>query len=85
MDIMDQPVKSTRLVLHNTGVRRIFVDGGFGKNKVYMHLLAQAFPDVEVFAASISQATALGAALAIHEHWNKGVAPGEMVELRGYR
>ncbi len=85
MDIMDQQVKSTRLVLHDTDVRRIFVDGGFGKNKVYMHLLAAAFPDVEVFAASISQATALGAALAIHEHWNKGVAAGEMVELKRYR
>jgi L-fuculokinase len=85
MDIMDQQVKSTRLVLRDTDVRRIFVDGGFGKNKVYMHLLAEAFPGVEVFAASISQATALGAALAIHEHWNKGVAPGEMVELKSFR
>jgi sugar (pentulose or hexulose) kinase len=85
MDIMDQQVKSTRLVLDDTDVRRICVDGGFGKNKVYMHLLAEAFPDAEVFAASISQATALGAALAIHEHWNKGVVPGEMVELKRYK
>jgi L-fuculokinase len=85
MDIMDQQVKSTSLVLHDTGVRRIFVDGGFGKNRVYMHLLAEAFPDIEVFAASIPQATALGAALAIHEHWNEGVVAGEMVELKYYR
>jgi len=60
------------------------VDGGFGKNQVYMHLLAEAFPDIEVFAASIPQATALGAALAIHAHWNEGVMPGEMVELKHY-
>jgi sugar (pentulose or hexulose) kinase len=85
MDIMDQQVRSTSLVLHDTGVRRIFVDGGFGKNEVYMHLLAEAFPDIEVFAASIPQATALGAALAIHEHWNEGMVPGEMVELRIFR
>ena len=84
MDIMDQQVKSTRLVLHGTDVRRIFVDGGFGKNQVYMHLLAEAFPGMEVFAASIPQATALGAALAIHQHWNEGVVPGEMVELKRY-
>jgi L-fuculokinase len=83
MDIMDQQVRSTNLVLHDTGVRRIFVDGGFGKNEVYMHLLAEAFPDVKVFAASIPQATALGAALAVHEHWNRGVV-GEVMELRYY-
>jgi sugar (pentulose or hexulose) kinase len=85
MDIIDQQVRSTSLVLPNTGVRRIFVDGGFGKNEVYMHLLAEAFPDIEVFAASIPQPTALGAALAIHEHWNAGMVPGEMVELRIFK
>jgi sugar (pentulose or hexulose) kinase len=85
MDIMDQQVRSASLVLPDTGVRRIFVDGGFGKNEVYMHLLATAFPDIEVFAASIPQATALGAALAVHGHWNGGMAPEEMVELRIFR
>ncbi|HET6252692.1 MAG TPA: FGGY family carbohydrate kinase [Puia sp.] len=85
MDIMDQQVQSTSLVLHDTGVRRIFVDGGFGKNQVYMHLLAEAFPDTEVYAASIPQATAMGAALAIHGHWNGGMLPGEMIELKRWR
>ena len=84
MDIMDQQVRSTSLVLHDTGVKRIFVDGGFGKNEVYMHLLSEAYPGMEVFTASIPQATALGAALAIHEHWNMGVVPGEMVGLKRY-
>jgi L-fuculokinase len=84
MDIMDQQVRSTNLVLHDTDVRRIFVDGGFGKNEVYMHLLADAFPELKVFAASIPQATAMGAALAIHEDWNKGLMPAEMIELKAY-
>jgi sugar (pentulose or hexulose) kinase len=85
MDIMDQQAASTRLVLHGTDVRRIFVDGGFGRNQVYMHLLAEAFPDIEVFAASIPQATAMGAALAIHSHWNKRILPGDMIELKYYK
>ncbi|HVS95428.1 MAG TPA: FGGY family carbohydrate kinase [Puia sp.] len=85
MDIMEQQVSSTQLVLHDTGVRRIFVDGGFGKNQVYMHLLAEAFPDTEVFAASIPQATAMGAALAIHEHWNSHFPPSDIIELKYYR
>jgi sugar (pentulose or hexulose) kinase len=83
LDIMDQQIISTRLVLHDTDVRRIFVDGGFGRNQLYMHLLAEAFPGVEVFTASIPQATAMGAALAIHRHWNNHPLPGEgLSEMR---
>ena len=84
-DIMAQQVQSTQLVLHDTGVRRIFVDGGFGRNQVYMHLLADAFPGAEVFAASIPQATAMGAALAIHEHWNPHFPPADIIELKYFR
>ncbi|WP_431210643.1 FGGY-family carbohydrate kinase [Puia sp. P3] len=85
MDIMEQQVASTQLVLEGTEVKRIFVDGGFGKNQVYMHLLADAFPDIEVFAASIPQATAMGAALAIHSHWNSRFLPGDIIELKYYK
>jgi len=85
MDIMDQQVASTRLVLQGTDVRRIFVDGGFGRNQVYMHLLAEAFHDIEVFAASLPKATAMGAALAIHSHWNKRILPGDIIELKYYK
>lgn len=85
LDIMEKQVASTQIVLHDTDVKRIFVDGGFGKNQVYMHLLAEAFPDIEVFAASIPQATAIGAALAIHEHWNSRPRPGDIIELKYYK
>ncbi|HTI90061.1 MAG TPA: FGGY family carbohydrate kinase [Puia sp.] len=85
MDIMEQQVASTQLVLEGTAVKRIFVDGGFGKNQVYMHLLAAAFPEIEVFAASVPQATAMGAALAIHPHWNSRFLPGDIIELKFYK
>lgn len=85
LDIMDQQIISTRLVLHDTDVRRIFVDGGFGRNQLYMHLLAEAFPGIEVFTASIPQATAMGAALAVHRHWNSKPLPGDIIELKYYK
>jgi sugar (pentulose or hexulose) kinase len=84
LDIMTQQQASTQLVIQDTGVKRIFVDGGFGKNVVYMNLLAAAFPHLEVFAASVAQATAIGAALAIHKHWNSKTIPGDMIELKYY-
>jgi sugar (pentulose or hexulose) kinase len=83
-DIMVQQQASTTLVIQNTGVKRIFVDGGFGKNPVYMNMLATAFPNFEVFAASVAQATAIGAALSIHKYWNTKTIPGDMIELKYY-
>jgi sugar (pentulose or hexulose) kinase len=68
----------------DTPVKRVFVDGGFSKNSVYMTLLASYFTGVEVFAASMPQATALGAALAIHKSWNKNALPNNLIELNYY-
>lgn len=84
MDIMAQQVVSTGLVLKNSAVKKIFVDGGFGKNPVYMHLLAAAFPKVEVYAASVAQASAMGAALAVHHYWNREHTPADLIELKQY-
>lgn len=83
-DIIEQQKISTGLVIQDTGVKRIFVDGGFSKNPVYMNLLAAAFPHMEVFAASVAQATSVGAALAIHKHWNTKSLPGDLIEMKYY-
>jgi sugar (pentulose or hexulose) kinase len=81
-DIVDQQQDSTNLVLGN--VKRIFVDGGFSRNQVFMHLLSEAFPGIEVYAASVSQASALGAALVMHEHWNEKARPSDLIEMKLY-
>lgn len=84
LDLMAQQVTSCRLVLNNCPVKRIFVDGGFSRNALYMHLLACAFPQHEIYAATVAQASALGAALAVHSNWNKKNASGDLVELKAY-
>ena len=84
LDLVCLQVESTRLVLDNTTARRIFVDGGFSKNSIYMHLLAAAFHELETFAASMAQASAVGAALAIHKEWNTKPVPGDIIELKYY-
>jgi sugar (pentulose or hexulose) kinase len=73
------------LVIHNSPVKKIFVDGGFSKNSVFMNLLAEAFPDIEVYAASMAQASALGAALAIHENWNPKPIQNDLIDLKFYK
>lgn len=81
-DLVAQQVYSTTLVLNGSPVKRIFVDGGFSKNPIYMHLLAGAFPHIEVYAASVAQASAIGAALAIHAHWNSRPLPSDIISLK---
>jgi glycerol kinase len=83
-DIMKLQVLSTNLVMTGSDVKRIFVDGGFSRNSVYMHLLAIAFPEMEVFAASMPQASALGAALTIHSEWNRNQVPVDLLQIRNY-
>jgi sugar (pentulose or hexulose) kinase len=83
-DIVAQQVRSTNLVLRGTGVKRIFVDGGFSKNPIYMYLMAEAFPNIEVYAASVAQASALGAALVIHQHWNSKPLPSNIIDMKLY-
>ena len=75
---------STKLVIGDSQVKRIFVDGGFSKNAIYMNLLAMMFPELEVFAASMAQATAIGTALAIHKCWNTKPMPNDIIELKYY-
>jgi sugar (pentulose or hexulose) kinase len=83
-DLVNQQLASAQLVLEGTATKRIFVDGGFSKNDIYMNLLASVFPEMEVFAASMAQSTAMGAALAIHDAWNQKPIPNDIVELKYY-
>ncbi|MGZ3872471.1 MAG: FGGY-family carbohydrate kinase [Mucilaginibacter sp.] len=83
-DLVHLQVHSTSLVREGTDVRRIFVDGGFSKNNVYMNLLAAAMPEMEVFAASMAQSTALGAAITLHKSWNSRALPSNLIELNYY-
>jgi hypothetical protein len=82
--LMFKQYKSTQLVLEGTAVKRIFVDGGFSKNLIFMNLLAMVFPAIEVYAASMAQATAMGAAVALHKHWNSKPLPTDMISLKLY-
>ncbi len=83
-DLATQQYHATKLVMNNGDVKRIFVDGGFSKNQIYMNMLAMLFNGIEVFAASMAQATAMGAALAIHHAWNSKAIPNGIIELKYY-
>ncbi|MCE7862609.1 MAG: carbohydrate kinase [Bacteroidetes bacterium CHB5] len=84
MHLVDQQIISTNRVLKNSAATCIFVDGGFSQNAIYMKLLSQAYPELPVHAASVAQATSVGAALAIHPYWNSKPLPTDLIHLTTY-
>lgn len=83
-DIIRQQQKATELVFSRFPIHRLYVDGGFANNPLFMHMLATVFPAMEVSAANVSQASAMGAALAIHNKWNQLPMPNDLISLKKY-
>jgi sugar (pentulose or hexulose) kinase len=81
--LVQKQVHSTGLVMQND-VKNIFVDGGFSKNPVFMNILAAQYPGKKVYAATISQCTALGAALVMHDIWNDQLLSKDLITLKSY-
>ncbi len=67
MDLVEWQFYSTNLIIKNTPIENIYIDGGFSKNSIYMHTLAKKFKGINVYAATVAQSTALGAALFFYE------------------
>jgi sugar (pentulose or hexulose) kinase len=84
VDLVSQQTYSTQLVLRGGDVKSIYVDGGFCNNSLFMNFVAMQFPNKQVYAATLAQATALGAALAIHSSWNTKPIPKNLVQLKSY-
>lgn len=84
LDLIFQQQASTNLIMGDINVKQIYVDGGFSKNDIFMHALAMSFPDKEIFAASMAQATALGTALAVHSSWNEKPIPSNLFNIHSF-
>jgi sugar (pentulose or hexulose) kinase len=82
-ELVGQQTRSIDLVLQ-PNIKTIYVDGGFSRNKIFMRLLAEAYPKMKVYAASVTQASALGAALVIHEDWNLKPIKKDLIKLISY-
>ncbi|MFN5327241.1 MAG: FGGY-family carbohydrate kinase [Bacteroidota bacterium] len=80
LDIVSMQVKSTKLIIQDSSMQSIYVDGGFSSNQIYMQLLSNYFSSYKVYAAAVPQASAIGAAVAMHQQWNHHSIPSHLVE-----
>ncbi len=85
LEIVNQQIDAIHLILDSKSkIKRLFVDGGFANNEIFMLLLVAGFPDLEIFAAEIAQASALGAAAVIHDDWNSKLNVYPQINLKKY-
>ena len=84
LTLLEAGEKNDKLLKTFKPVKKIFVDGGFSKNDVYMNLLAAAFPHIEVYSATVAQASALGAAIAIRKACKNSTLPSDLITVKRY-
>ena len=66
-------------------IQDLYVDGGFSKNEVFMQSMAFVFKNHRIYAAKVSQSTALGAAMVLQDNCkDKPVQPPELIETKRY-
>lgn len=80
--LMIDQKKSIELCMGKGLIQKICVDGGFSRNGVFLQMLAQLFPECDVYAAAVHQASAVGAAMILEGVWNPDPPAIGVVELR---
>jgi len=65
-ELCDLTIEAIKLILpEKDDIENLYITGGFGKNSIFLKLLAKSFTSKKVFTSDINNATALGAALVI--------------------
>jgi sugar (pentulose or hexulose) kinase len=65
-ELCDLTTEAIKLILpEKDDIENLYITGGFGKNEIFLKLLARSFSSKKVFTSVINNATALGAALVI--------------------
>jgi len=67
LELIEIQVESCRKAIGRSLVEKIYLDGGFTGNDIFMTLLARAFPEYELLTAQSPHGSALGAAMAVSD------------------
>ncbi len=65
-ELTDIQVASLRLVLDGAPVSRLFVDGGFNANSIFLEMLRKKLPGMEIIPSDFPNGSALGAAMLVN-------------------
>ncbi len=62
----------------------IIVSGGFTSNEVFLNTLAGFYPQNKIYSTKLSRASSLGAAMVLHEQWNKKPLRKDLLAFKEY-
>lgn len=65
-ELTDIQVASLQLVLDGAPVQKLFVDGGFNANNIFLEMLRKKLPGMEIIASDFPNGSALGAAMLVN-------------------
>ena len=65
IELVELQALNARLAIGNTKIKKIYVDGGFADNLIYIKLLTLHFPQYEIYTTQSPLGSALGAAMII--------------------
>jgi L-fuculokinase len=65
IEMMGHQARAIRLAAGSTPVQKLYVDGGFLQNEVFLNLLQRAFPTFEIVVSKAPLGSSLGAAMAV--------------------
>jgi len=68
-EIVSVQIKSIRTIVKKSPIRRIIIDGGFAKNKVYLQMLSNRMQNFEIYKSDAALGSALGAAISLKPSW----------------
>lgn len=67
LELVTIQVKTIRLAIGNSKIKKIYIDGGFVDNDIFIKLVALNFPELKVRTTKSPLGSALGAAMVISE------------------
>ncbi len=76
IELMELQINSSQRAVGNTLIDKIYVDGGFIDNDIYINLLAKHFKDKKIYVSRSPKGSALGAALIM----SKEAIPNQMLK-----
>ncbi len=65
MELVELQIQSCERAIGNTHISKLFIDGGFADNEIYVRLLTNHFQDLKIRTTKSPLGSALGAAMAI--------------------
>lgn len=67
MELVELQVKSIKMAQGAMSIKRLYIDGGFSDNEIYIQLLSDALKDMKLRTTDSSLGSALGAAIVISD------------------